>query len=266
MLETIWDTANSRQAERDSAERAACRAPRCLPGEIAPHVLLPGDPGRARLIAEQYFDGGQLVMANREFHSYTGTYKGLPVSVISTGLGSPGAAMVMQDLARLGVRAAIRVGTCGTPDPELRPGDMIVATGAVRDEGASKKHMPDIFPAVPDFDLTAALLGAARRLTDRVAYGLVLTSDGFRYPGLAQESALYANAGVRGVDMECSTVMVLGQVCKVPSACVLSVDGHTGNVAAGNLAPDGEARDRGIRTAITAALEAFLAIGRPCNG
>jgi DeoD family purine-nucleoside phosphorylase len=266
LLETLWNAANTMHTDKDSAERSSCRATRCLPGEIAPYVLLPGDPGRARLIAEAFFDDGRLVVMNREFHSYTGNYKGLPVSVISTGLGSPGAAMVLQDLPRLGVRGAIRVGTCGALDPNLLTGDIIVSTGAVRDEGASKKHMPEIYPAVPDFELTAALLAASQAVTDRVSHGLVLTSDGFRYPGLADEYALYAGAGVLGIEMECSAVMVLGKVCRVPTACVMSIDGYAENVASGNLKPDSGARDEGLGNAITAALEAFISFEAKQHG
>ena len=133
---TAWDF-QQQLPDPNLPERAQFRATRCLPGEIAPYVLLPGDPGRAARIAEEWFDDGKLIMANREFHAYTGRYKGIPVSVISTGLGSPGAAMVTQDLKPLGVKAAIRVGTAGSVQEFVAPGDIVIGTGAVRDEGTS---------------------------------------------------------------------------------------------------------------------------------
>ena len=94
--------------------RAQFRALRCVPGEIASNVLVPGDPFRAAKIAKEWLDDAKLIQVQREFHSYTGTYKGLPVSVISTGIGCPGAAMVMQDLGKLDCQNVIRVGNAGS--------------------------------------------------------------------------------------------------------------------------------------------------------
>ncbi len=258
MLDPIWTQQTVSQAEKDSPERASCRATRCKKGEIAPYVLMPGDPGRAYYIAHEYLDEAKLVMVNREFHSYTGKYKGVDISVISTGLGSPGATMVAQDLPLLGVKAAIRVGTCGTPAEEVLAGDVIVATGAIRDEGSSKKFMPDIVPAIPDFDLTSDLHSCAKALSDRATYGLVLTSDGFKYPSLAEESEVFAKAGLKACEMECSAVFIMGMMSGVKTASILSVDGYTGNVSQGKLAPDSQARDRGLHNAIKASLEALV--------
>lgn len=260
VLEQMWKMAFEKRSEIDSPERSRCRATRCLPGEIAPYVLLPGDPSRALMIAQSWLDDASLVMANREFHSYTGTYKGVPVSVISTGLGSPGASMVVQDLPKLNVRAAIRVGTAGTADPTIRPGDVLVATGAVRDEGSSKKHLPECFPAVADLNVTNALLNAGRKLTDRISYGIVSTSDGFSFPSLAAERDLYSSAGVRAFEMEAAAVMILAQVNKIAAGCILSIDGYVADVAKGNTQPSSELRDKGINIAINAALDAILVL------
>ena len=262
MLEQMWKAAFEKRGEIDSAERSRCRATRCLPGEIAPYVLLPGDPGRALMIAQHWLTDARLVMANREFHSYTGTYKGLPVSVISTGLGSPGAAMVVQDLPKLNVKAAIRVGTAGTTDANIRPGHVLVATGAVRDEGSSKKHLPECFPAVADLNVTNALLTAGRKLTKQISYGIVATSDGFSYPTLAADRDLYGNVGVSAFEMEASAVMILGQVNRIAIGCILSIDGYIANVAQGNTQPSGAERDSGIQIAIQATLEAFVALAQ----
>ncbi len=254
---TAWDF-QKQIPDANLPERAQFRATRCLPGEIAPYVLLPGDPGRAARIADQWFDDGKLVMANREFHSYTGTYKGLPVSVISTGLGSPGAAMVTQDLKPLGVKAAIRVGTAGSVQSNVAPGDIVIGTGAVRDEGTSHNFVPANFPAVADFQLTSQLLDAANSNSVNAHLGLVHTSDAFKSPTLADDVERYSAANVLAFEMEAATVLTLGCLLSVPTACVFSIDGWVANVAKGNTVPDASARDRGIVTAIDVALDALL--------
>lgn len=247
----------------DDPTRALCRATRCLPGEISEYVLLPGDPARAAMIARDWFDDGELVMANREFHSYTGHYKGVRMSVISTGLGSPGAVMVVQDLPKLGVKAAIRVGTAGSAVATVKPGDLVIATGAVRDEGVSHKFVPAQFPSVPDAGLVESLCSVAResgalQKPCTAHTGIVHTSDAFYCPNLKEEQERYAAAGVLAFEMEAAAVMLVAGINKLPAACILSIDGYVSNVAAGNTVPDSDARDRGIQNAIEIALESLL--------
>jgi len=255
---SAWSFLKQDLPDANLPERARFRATRCLPGEIAPYVLLPGDPARAARIAEQWFEDGRLVMANREFHSYTGTFHGLPVSVISTGLGSPGTAMVMQDLQPLGVKAAIRVGTAGSVSRAVVPGDLVVGTAAVRDEGTTQKFVPSIYPATAHFGLTAELCRAAKSADIAVHSGTVHTSDVFNGPALAEEVALYAKANVLAFEMEAATVLTLGALLNVPAACIFSIDGWVANVAQGNTVPDANARDRGIVNAIDIALAALV--------
>lgn len=255
---SAWNLSNKNLPDADLPERAQFRATRCLPGEIAPYVLLPGDPGRAARIAAEWFDDGELVMANREFHSYTGTFQGLPVSVISTGLGSPGTAMVVQDLKPLGVKGAIRVGTAGSVSPDVAPGDIVIGTGAVRDEGTSHKFIPAEYPAVANFHLTSALDAAARESGVGAHLGLVHTSDAFKSPNLADDVARYSAANVLAFEMEAATVLTLGALTSLPTACVFSIDGWVANVAKGNTVPDANARDKGIVNAIDIALAALV--------
>ena len=250
------------QGKLKDPERARCRATRCLPGEIAEYVLLPGDPARAAMIASQWLDDGELIMANREFHSYTGFYKGTRVSVISTGLGSPGAGMVVQDLPRLGVKAAIRVGTAGSAVENVKPGHLVIATGAVREEGVSHRFISANYPAVADFSITQTLNHIAA-LSGAIAHtGIVHTSDTFTNPGLAQEQALYAKANVLAFEMEAAAIMVVANLNQIPAGCILSIDGYVSNVASGNTAPDAEARDAGISSAISIALDTLLQISQ----
>jgi len=243
--------------------RARCRAIRCLPGEIAPYVLLPGDPARAEKIAAERLDDARLVMTNREFHSYTGAHRGIAVSVVSTGLGSPGTAMVVDDLARLGVRVAIRVGTAGSGQDHVHPGDLVIATGAVRDDAVTHHHVPGIFPAVADADVLDALRRASREFAQvRTHRGVVHTCDAFQSPRVAEQMETYTRAGVLAYEMEASAVLIFGSLRGIAAGCILSIDGRVANVQAGNVVPEFGARDRGIGHMIDIALRAIELLDR----
>lgn len=148
------------------------------PGEVGRYVILPGDPKRCAKIAE-HFDDPVLVADNREFTTYTGTLDGVKVSVTSTGIGGPSAAIAMEELKRCGADTFIRVGTCGGMALDVRGGDLVVATGAIRAEGTSREYAPIEFPAVADFDIVTALAQAARNLGFRCHTGVVQCKDSF---------------------------------------------------------------------------------------
>lgn len=131
------------------------------PGDVGKYVLLPGDPKRCEKIAA-YFDDPVLVADSREFVTYTGTLNGVKVSVTSTGIGGPSAAIAMEELVNVGAEVFIRIGTCGGIDREVCGGDVVIATGAVRMEGTSKEYAPIEYPAVADLDVTNALVAAAK--------------------------------------------------------------------------------------------------------
>ena len=130
-------------------------------GEVGRYVILPGDPKRCEKIAK-YFDDPVLVADNREYVTYTGTLDGVKVSVTSTGIGGPSASIAMEELYRCGADTFIRIGTCGGMQTEVKSGDVIVATGAIRMEGTSKEYAPIEFPAVADLSVTNALVEAAK--------------------------------------------------------------------------------------------------------
>lgn len=242
----------------DDPERAAYRAMRCLPDEVAPHVLVPGDPARAARIANEWLDDARLVMVQREFHTYTGRYRDVPVSVVSTGLGGPGTAMVMQDLGKLGCRHAIRVGTAGSAQAAVMPGHNVIGLGAVRDDGVSHKFLPAKYPAVADLEVSNALLVAAQKDVEEMHLGIVHTSDAFRAPSLADEIATATEAGVLCFEMEAATVLTVARLEGIRAGCIFSIDGYVANVAQGDTVPDADARDRGIRHAIDTALDAVV--------
>ena len=130
----------------------------CAPGDVGRYCILPGDPGRVPAIAA-LFDDAHLVARNREYTTYTGTLLGEKVSVCSTGIGGPSASIAMEELHQLGADTFIRTGTCGGIDLNVKSGDIVVATGAIRYEHTSLEYAPIEFPAVADCDITLALAG-----------------------------------------------------------------------------------------------------------
>lgn len=147
-------------------------------GEVGRYVILPGDPKRCKKIA-QYFEDPVMIADNREFITYTGTLDGVKVSVTSTGIGGPSAAIAMEELARCGADTFVRIGTCGGIQPEVKSGDIVVATGAVRMEGTSKEYAPIEYPAVADIDVVNALRGAGKKLGYTCHTGVVQCKDSF---------------------------------------------------------------------------------------
>ena len=123
---------------------------------------MPGDPKRCVKIA-QYLDNPVLIADNREFITYTGTLDGVKVSVTSTGIGGPSASIAMEELYRCGADTFVRIGTCGGMKTDVKSGDIVIATGAIRMEGTSKEYAPIEFPAVADLDVTNALVAAAKQ-------------------------------------------------------------------------------------------------------
>ena len=147
-------------------------------GEVGKYVLLPGDPKRCKLIAS-YFDDAKLIADSREFVTYTGYLNGVKVSVCSTGIGGPSAAICMEELVACGADTFIRVGTCGGMDINVKSSDVVIASGTIRFEGTSKEYAPIEYPAVADFDLTNSLVAASEKLQQTYHVGVVQCKDSF---------------------------------------------------------------------------------------
>ena len=147
-------------------------------GEVGRYVIMPGDPKRCVKIA-QYFDDPVLIADNREYITYTGTLDGVKVSVTSTGIGGPSAAIAMEELVRCGADTFLRIGTCGGMQTEVKSGDIVIATGAIRMEGTSREYAPIEFPAVPDLAVTNALVEAAKAKGYPFHAGVVQAKDSF---------------------------------------------------------------------------------------
>ncbi len=214
----------------------------CAPGEVGKYVILPGDPGRCQAIAKR-FDNAHLVMRNREFETWTGSLNGETVSVTSTGIGGPSAVIAMEELHLLGAHTFIRVGTCGGIDLSVRAGDLVIATGAVRQEGTSREYAPIEYPAVADLDATLALRFAAGQLGARAHCGVVQCKDSFygqhspeRMPiaGQLQEKwEAWKRLGVKASEMESAALFVCANSLGVRCGSVFSVVWNQERAASG---------------------------------
>jgi len=147
-------------------------------GDIGRYVLLPGDPGRCEKIAK-YFDDPHFVAQNREYVTWTGTLLGEKVSVVSTGIGCPSAAIAVEELIEVGADTLVRVGSSGSMQPYVHGGDVVVVTGSIRDEGTTRAYLPLEYPALADVDVVLALREGARRLGQSHHCGVSQSKDSF---------------------------------------------------------------------------------------
>lgn len=150
----------------------------CKVGDVAKYVLTPGDPARVNKIAALW-DSAQEVAYHREYHTMTGKMKGVPISCTSTGIGSPAMAIAIEELSRIGVDTFIRVGTTGGIQKNQKLGDVVISTGAVRLDGASKDYVISEYPAVAHFEVVMALIQAAEDLKIRYHVGVTASTDTF---------------------------------------------------------------------------------------
>ncbi|HZJ10963.1 MAG TPA: purine-nucleoside phosphorylase [Trueperaceae bacterium] len=229
---------------------------RAEPGAIAPVVLLPGDPDRATLIAETLFDGAKLYNTNRHLLGYTGSYRGVPVSVQTTGMGCPSLAIVVEEIIKLGARQLIRIGTCGAVAGQVAPGDLVVATASVANEGTSRQYLAGKpHASVADFTVTRALEDAATRSGRKVHVGLIQTEDAFYATSPADVPAMAAR-GVLAIEMEASALFTLGALRQVSTGCML--------VTSNNIGDDRLIRPEDLKAAVIdmvrATLEAVVAL------
>ena len=196
----------------------------CGVGDVAKYVLLPGDPKRAEKIA-LFFDRARKVAEYRGYVTYSGKVDGTEISTCSTGIGCPSAAIVVEELAKIGVETFIRVGTTGALQPEIKIGDIVIATAAVRADGTTRAYVPVEYPAVADFDVVSALLQAAEKMKRGVHLGIVLTSDAF-YGENAEVIKRFSEANILSVEMECSALFTLARLKGLRAGAILAVDGN----------------------------------------
>jgi purine-nucleoside phosphorylase len=196
---------------------------RAEPGEYAEACLVPGDPLRAKYVAETFLDAAEQRNWERGMLGYTGTFKGTPVSVQATGMGCPSAAIVIEELAQLGVKRLLRIGTCGGLQPDMKLGDLIVALSAVPADSTAI-HYVGGEPHAPtaDWELVHNAVHAAKELGKPVRVGPIVSSDIFYNPDEGQYGR-WSERGILAVEMEASVLFTLGALRKVKAGCLLTV-------------------------------------------
>lgn len=230
-------------------------------GDVPDRMLVVGDPARVRKAATR-LDDVTDIGANREYVTVSGTFHGTRVGIASHGVGASGAAACFEELCRAGAQRLIRSGTAGGLQPDVLDGSIVVATGAVRDEGLTQRLVPAAFPAIADPDLVIALRTAAAGANVPVHGGIVLTSDLF-YPGpvLPAEHERWQRAGVVAVEMELSALLVIASLHGVQAGGVLAIDGNPLAQRDDDMSdyqPFREVVDRAVDAALDAALIALV--------
>ncbi len=230
-------------------------------GDVGKYVILPGDPKRCEKIAK-YFEDPQLVADSREFVTYNGYLEGEKVSVTSTGIGGPSASIAMEELVKAGAHTFIRVGTCGGMDKEVKSGDLVIATGAIRAEGTSREYAPIEFPAVADPDIVNALREAARKLQLSYHAGIVQCKDSFygqHEPqlmpvdyDLEQKWGAWMRLGCKASEMESAALFVVASYLRVRCGSVFLVVANQEREKAGLENPVVHDTDSAIRAGVEA--------------
>jgi uridine phosphorylase len=204
------------------------------PGDIAPFVLLPGDPGRAKLISELW-DSAKKIASKRGYVTYTGEYKNTTISTTSTGIGCPATAIAIEELATIGAKTLIRVGSSGSIRKDISVGDLVITTGSIRNDGTSVQYVTPRFPAFAHHEVVLALIEAAETFGYRYHVGITCSTDSFftgqGRPGFRGYWQSYMQniipdlkaAGVLNFEMECSTIFTLSNLFGLRSGAVCAV-------------------------------------------
>ena len=242
----------------------------CVEGDVGKYVILPGDPGRCEAIA-RHFDNPVHIGMNREYNVWTGTLLGEKVSVCSTGIGGPSAAIAMEELVKIGADTFLRTGTCGGIHLDVKPGDIVVATGAVRYEHTSLEYAPIEYPAVADFELTAALKQASEALGFDTHTGIVQCKDSFYGQHSPEASPVYyelqykweswKRLGVKASEMESAALFVVANALHVRCGSCFHVIWNQEREKAGLFMPMSEDTSGVIRVTIEA-LKALITADR----
>ncbi|GGL51587.1 nucleoside phosphorylase [Halocalculus aciditolerans] len=194
------------------------------PGDVNDIALIPGDPGRVDRIAKQC-EAVEEVAQNREYKVVNATYDGVDLTICSTGIGCPSAAIAVEELSKVGVETFVRVGTIGALQSEIEVGDMIVATGAAKEEGTSKRYESPVIPAVPDYGVLTSLVDAAEANDEDVHVGPIVSDDAF-YNESEDFVDAWNDAGLLAVEMEAATVFSLARRKGLRAGAICTVDGN----------------------------------------
>ena len=234
------------------------------PEDIGQYVIMPGDPKRCEKIAKYFYDA-KLVADVREYVTYTGTLDGVKVSVTSTGIGGPSASIAIDELAKCGAHTFIRIGTCGGMQDDVMGGDVVIATGAIRMEGTSREFAPIEYPAVPDLDVTNALVKSAKEQGIRYHVGVVQCKDSFfgqQEPEIMPVSYELENKwqawlrmGCLASEMESAALFIAGSFLRVRVGSCFLVVANQERAKKGLTNTQAHDTDIAVRTAVEAVRE-----------
>ena len=225
------------QAERPELERRLQYHIRCRPGDVAETVLLPGDPDRVPKMSELW-DESREIAAYREHVTHTGKIRGMDISACSTGAGGGSTASALEELAEVGAKKFIRVGTTSAIQPHIRPGDLIISSGAVRYDGTSENYVNLNYPAIADYEVVAALVEACERLGLTYHVGITATAasffcgqnrpgfGGYRQSWFEDRYQDLRAANVVNYEMEAATVLTLSSLFKIKAGAIFAVIGN----------------------------------------
>lgn len=219
-----------------------------LPGDVGETVFLPGDVHRAKFIAD-LFDDAKLIAYKRQYVTYTGNYKGVRMSVTSTGIGCPALAIAVEELIHIGAKNFLRIGTCGALQKYIKLGDIIIATGAVRGDGTSREYFPLEYPAVADLFILEAMLKAAEQRGVKPHVGIIRAHDAFYAESILANSDYlkldqpWIDSNVLSTENESSTLFTLTTARKCRGGTILTPVGH-------HLFPEAMISDEELKNAI----------------
>lgn len=194
----------------------------CKEGDIAPFVLLPGDPGRVLRMGE-LLDEFKEISFNREYRVVTGKYKNTPVTICSTGIGGPATAIAMEELINLGAKVFIRVGSCGADQEEIKIGDLIISDSVIREDDTSLEYVPIQFPAVADRKIVNLLEASAQKEGVKYFIGSTVSIDALYSPQTKEKKEFWKKFGALAQDMETGTVLTLARIKGIKAGAILLV-------------------------------------------
>ena len=206
----------------------------CRDGDVNKFVLLPGDPERVDAIAKTW-DESKFIASSREFRTFSGKYSGVPITACSTGIGGPSASIALEELASLGADTFIRIGTCGAINKNINCGDLIICSGAMRQDGTSEDYIDLSYPAVANYEVVAALIEACKRHKKIFHVGISCTTSSFHLgqarpgfnnftqSGLENKIQDLQRAGVLNFEMEAATILTLAGLYNLRAGAVFAV-------------------------------------------
>ncbi|WP_458187464.1 nucleoside phosphorylase [Haladaptatus sp. NG-WS-4] len=233
-------------------------------GDLNDVALIPGDPGRVDRIAAQC-DSSEVVSENREYKVVNAEYEGVPLTICSTGIGCPSATIAIEEMEAVGVETVIRVGTTGALQEDIEIGDMVVATGAAKDEGTTRRYEKDTYPAVPDYDVLSALVDSSEANDEDVHVGPIASDDAF-YAETDEYVTDWEEANILSVEMEAAAVFSIARRKGMRSGAICTVDGNlVKGTQKGTDTEDDELPEKArnnVERAIRISLDAVVALSR----